>query len=215
MLGRRQRLDVAHAAFINCLSSSLHAFDDTHLACIAHPTGPVAAACLAIAEQQPVSGPQFLHALLLGMEVQCRMGCLLMEPPGDCSVSWTMTGLVGGIGAAAALARLLPLDEAQLVSALGIAATQAAGFREGVGSMTRDLPMAQAARSGVEAALLAQQGFTSSIHALDGARGFARVFATTPNLDAATRELGRRYEFMNNTYKPYPCGIVIHPIIDA
>jgi 2-methylcitrate dehydratase PrpD len=215
VLGRGCRVDVANAAFLNCFSSSLNAFDDTHLVSIAHPTGPVAAAALAIAERQPISGAGFLDALLLGIEVECRMGCVLMEPPGDCSVAWTMTGLVGGIGAAAAVGKLIGLNEDQLTFALGIAATKAGGFREGFGTMTRDLPMAQSARSGLIAALLAAEGFTTSERALDGPRGFAHVFAKSPNISAATRDLGQRFELMNNAYKPYPCGIVIHPAIDA
>jgi 2-methylcitrate dehydratase PrpD len=215
VLGRGRRVDIANAAFLNCYSSSLNAFDDTHLVSIAHPTGPVAAAILAIAEHQPVSGANFLNALLLGIEVECRMGCVLMEPPGDCSVAWTMTGLVGGIGAAAAVGKLLGLTEDQMTSALGIAATQAGGFRENLATMTRDFPMAQASRSGLIAALLAAEGFVTSERALDGPKGFAHVFAGTPNLAAATRDLGQRFELMNNAYKPYPCGIVIHPALDA
>ena len=215
VLGRYRRLDIANAAFINCLSVSLNAFDDTHLVSIAHPTGPVAAGALAIAEALPISGSALLQALLLGIEIECRMGCLLMEPPGDCSVAWTMTGLVGGIGTAAAVGKLLNFDEDQLVCALGIAATQAAGFREGFGTMSRDFPMAQSARSGVVGALFAAEGFTTSASALDGPKGFAHVFATTPNLPAATRDLGQHFELLNNAYKPYPCGIVIHPAIDA
>jgi 2-methylcitrate dehydratase PrpD len=215
VLGRGRRVDIANAAFLNCFGASLNAFDDTHLVSIAHPTGPAAAVALALAEQQPVSGADFLHAVLLGLEVECRMGCVLMEPPGDCSVAWTMTGLVGGIGAAACAGRIMNLDEGRLTNALGIAAVQAAGFREGFGTMTRDLPMAQSARSGLIGALLAAEGFTTSETTLDGPRGLAHVFATTPNLAAATRDLGTHYELMTNAYKPYPCGIVIHPAIDA
>ena len=215
VLGRGRRVDIANAAFLNCYSSSLNAFDDTHLVSIAHPTGPVAAAILAIAEHQPVSGTNFLNALLLGIEIECRMGCVLMEPPGDCSVAWTMTGLVGGIGAAAAVGKLLGLGEDQMTSALGIAATQAGGFRENLATMTRDFPMAQAARSGLIAALLAAEGFIASDRALDGPKGFTHVFAASPNLAAATRDLGQRFELMNNACKPYPCGIVIHPALDA
>jgi 2-methylcitrate dehydratase PrpD len=215
VLGRGQRVDIANAAFLNCYSSSLNAFDDTHLVSIAHPTGPVAAAILAIAERQPVSGANFLNALLLGIEVECRMGCVLMEPPGDCSVAWTMTGLVGGMGAAAAVGKLLGLTEDQMVSALGIAATQAGGFRENLATMTRDFPMAQASRSGLIAALLAAEEFIASESALDGPKGFAHVFAGTPNLAAATCDLGQKFELMNNACKPYPCGIVIHPALDA
>lgn len=215
VLGRGRRVDIANAAFLNCFGASLNAFDDTHLTSIAHPTGPVAAVALALAEHRPVSGADFLRAVLLGLEIECRMGCVLMEPPGDCSVAWTMTGLVGGVGAAACAGTLMKLDAKQLANALGIAALQAAGFREGFGTMTRDLPMAQSARSGLIGALLAAEGFTTSETTLDGPRGLAHVFAMTPNLVAATRDLGTRYELMTNAYKPYPCGIVIHPAIDA
>lgn len=215
VLGRGRRVDVAHAAFLNCFASSLNAFDDTHLVSITHPTGPVASVSLALAEQQKISGRQFLHAVLLGLEVECRMACVLMEPPGNCSVAFTMTGLVGGIGAAAAAGRLIGLEPSGLTNALGIAAIQAAGFREGFGTMTRDLPMAQSARSGMIGALLAAEGFTTAATTLDGPRGLAHVFASTPNLPAATRNLGDHWELTTNSYKPYPCGIVIHPVIDA
>jgi 2-methylcitrate dehydratase PrpD len=215
VIGHGVRLDVANAAFINCLSSSLHAFDDTHLVSITHPTGPVAAALTALSETRLVSGKDFAHALLLGIEIECRMGCVLMEPPGDCSVAFTMTGLVGGIGAAAAMSRLLRLNEDQTTGALGLAAIQAAGFRAGFGTMARDLPMAQAARSGVVGALLAAEGFTTADSSLDGPTGLAHVFAHTPNLAAATRGLGTHFELTNNAYKPYPCGIVIHPALEA
>jgi 2-methylcitrate dehydratase PrpD len=214
-LGRGARLDIVNAAFLNCFGSSLNAFDDTHLVSIVHPTGPVASVALALAEQRGIAGRDFLHAVLLGIEIECRMGCVLMEPPGDCSVAFTMTGLVGGVGAAACAGKLLGLDEERLVNALGIAAVQAAGYREGFGTMTRDFPMAQSARSGLIGALLAAEGFTAAETTLDGPRGLVNVFATTPNIAAATRGLGERYELLNNAYKPYPCGIVIHPAIDA
>lgn len=214
-LGRGRRLDIVNAAFLNCFGSSLNAFDDTHLVSILHPTGPVASVALALAEQRGVSGKDFLLAVLLGLEVECRMGCVMMEPPGNCSVAFTMTGLVGGVGAAACAGKLLGLNEERMINALGIAAVQAAGYREGFGTMTRDFPMAQSARSGLIGALLAEEGFTAAESTLDGPRGLAHVFATTPNLAAATRDLGTRFELLTNAYKPYPCGIVIHPAIDA
>jgi 2-methylcitrate dehydratase PrpD len=126
-----------------------------------------------------------------------------------------MTGLTGGIGAAAAVGTLLGLDEEHLVWALGIAAVQAAGFREAHATMCSGFVPAQAGRSGLVAALLAARGFTCSERSLEAPKGFSGVFAAPANLDAATDRLGQHFEMLANAYKPYPCGIVIHPAIDA
>jgi len=74
---------------------------------------------------------------------------------------------------------------------------------------------AQAAQTGLRAAFLARAGFTSSPVALEGRYGYLSVFSDQPDLEALTGGLGERFEILRNTYKPYPCGIVIHPIIDA
>jgi 2-methylcitrate dehydratase PrpD len=99
--------------------------------------------------------------------------------------------------------------------AIGNALSQAAGFRAMHGSLCTPLMPAQAAQTGLRAALLAQAGFTSSATPLDGGYGFLSVFSDVPDLDALAGGLGQRFDLLRNTYKPYPCGIVIHPIIDA
>src|SRR3954470_15187665 len=83
------------------------------------------------------------------------------------------------------------------------------------GSLCTPLMPAQAAQTGLRAALLAEAGFTSSPAALEGRYGFLSVFCEQPDLDALAGGLGERFEILRNTFKPYPCGIVIHPIIDA
>ncbi|MGZ5261956.1 MAG: MmgE/PrpD family protein, partial [Burkholderiales bacterium] len=72
-----------------------------------------------------------------------------------------------------------------------------------------------AARNGLLAALLAQQNFTSSNEGIEAKRGFARVLSTAFKPDEITERLGETWEISLNTYKPFACGIVIHPIIDA
>ena len=74
VLGRGDRLDIMHAALLNGISSHMFDFDDTHLKTVIHPSGPVASALLALAEYQPMSGADFLHAFILGVEVECRIG---------------------------------------------------------------------------------------------------------------------------------------------
>jgi 2-methylcitrate dehydratase PrpD len=213
VLGRRERIDVLHAALMNGLSSHTFDFDDTHLKTVIHPAGPVASAILALAEHRPIDGRAFIHAFVLGVEVECRIGNAVY--PSHYDVGWHITGTAGVFGSAAACGRLLGLDETQMVFALGIAATQAAGLREMFGSMCKPLHPGMAAKNGLYAALLAKSGFTSSPVGIEGRRGFANVLATARNYDEITTALGESWELSLNTYKPFACGIVEHPVIDG
>lgn len=215
VVGRRERLDLLNATFINAMSSSALAFNDTHFATVAHPTTPVAAAALALAERGPVSGKDLLHALILGIEVQCRIANILCVSPARCGVGLSMAGLVGGIGAAVAAGKLLALDERDVATAIGHAANQSCGLREAHGTMASQFTPGQAARCGLTAALLAARGFTCSDTMIEGPKGFGVSYSERPNFDAAVKDLGERFEISTLAYKPYPCGFVIHPTIDV
>jgi 2-methylcitrate dehydratase PrpD len=128
---------------------------------------------------------------------------------------WHITGSTGTLGAAAACARLLDLDEQRTAWALGIAASQPIGMREQFGTMTKPFHPGAAARAGLTSALLAKNGFTASPKALEAPRGYAQVVSTKYDWRELTEELGKRFEISFNTYKPFACGIVIHPTIDA
>ncbi|MCC2677087.1 MAG: MmgE/PrpD family protein [Ramlibacter sp.] len=214
-IGHGLRTNLANAAFINCLSSTVLSFDDTHLATVTHPTGPVAAAIFALAEKQAVAGEDFVTALAVGMEIECRLSNVLLLPPARAEIGWFITGITGPVGAAAALGRLLNLDEARMRAALGLAAAQAAGIRATHGSMAAFLVPAHAARIGVGAALLAARGMPCMDNVLEGPKGFVDVFGKGGNLELAVDGLGRRFEFLSNAYKPYPSGIVAQPVTDA
>jgi 2-methylcitrate dehydratase PrpD len=213
VLGRPERLDCLHAALINALASHTFDFDDTHLATIIHPSGPVAAALLGLAEYLPVTGADWIHAFALGVEVECRVGKAVY--PSHYDIGWHITGTAGVFGAAAATGRLLGLSEGQLVWALGIAATQASGLREMFGSMSKPLHPGLAARNGMVAALLARENFTSATEGIEGRRGFANVLATARDYGRITDGLGETWELSANSYKPFACGIVVHPVIDG
>ena len=219
MLGRNEHLDPVSAALVNCLSSAVHAFDDTHLGTITHPTGPVAAACLAIAKETRPSGEDFQAALVLGMEIECRLSEALLAQGNmqgnGASIGWYITGVTGGVGAAAAAAKLMKLSEAQTAAAIGIAATQAGGFRGTHGSMAMPMIPGFAARNGLSAALWARAGMTCMPHAIEGANGLFDVLAPKADRTAVLRDLGATYSMLQNAYKPYACGIVVHPVIDA
>lgn len=213
LLGRRERVDIASAALVNGIGSHTFDFDDTHLKTIIHPAGPVASALLALAEHTGASGRALIDALVLGIDVSCRIGNVMY--PDHYDRGWHITGSTGMLGAAAGCARLLGLDAQRTAMALGIAASQPVGLREQFGTMTKPLHPGAAARAGLMAALMAQQGFTASARALEAPRGLVQVVSSKCDWREATDALGERFEIGFNTYKPFACGIVIHPAIDA
>jgi 2-methylcitrate dehydratase PrpD len=213
ILGRADKVDMASAALVNGISSHTFDFDDTHLKTIIHPAGPVASALLAMAEVTAASGRQVIDALVLGIDVACRIGNAMY--PDHYDRGWHITGSTGTVGAAAGCARLMGLDVQHTAWALGIAASQPVGMREQFGSMTKPFHPGAAARAGLTSALLAKHGFTASAKALEAPRGYIQVVSPRKDWNEITGELGERFEISFNTYKPFACGIVIHPAIDA
>jgi 2-methylcitrate dehydratase PrpD len=213
LLGRPERFDIMTTAFINGVSSHIFDFDDTHLKTVIHPAGPVVSAILALSEYRPVSGKDFLNALVLGVETECRIGNAVY--PNHYDVGWHITGTAGAFGAAAAAGKILGLTEQQMVWALGLAASQPVGLRESFGSMNKSFNPGRAANNGLFAALLAARDYTSSEGMIEAKRGWANTISTKQDYREITEGLGQRYEAALNTYKPFACGIVIHPAIDA
>jgi len=213
ILGRAERLDPLHASLMNGISSHVYDFDDTTPKNYMHPTSPVASALFAYASVHSVSGRDFMQAFITGFEAEMRIGNAVY--PAHYDVGWHITGTAGIFGAAAAIGKLLGLSRHQMVWAIGLAATQAAGIREMFGSMAKSFHAGRAAQNGYSAALLAQVGFTAGEHGLEGPRGFAAVQAAAYDLSKITAGLDVVYELRANTYKPFPCGIVNHPTIDG
>lgn len=213
VLGRRGRVDPLQASFLNGISSHILEYCDTTPKNYNHPSSPMASALFAYASTTAVAGPAFLYAFILGFEAQTRIANATY--PAHYDVGWHTTGTAGVFGAAVGMGRLLKLDLQQMIWAIGLAATQAAGLREMFGSMAKAFHPGRSAQSGYLAALLAQGGFTSGVYGLEGPRGFAAVLSTAYDLDKITRNLGVEFELPYNTYKPFPSGIVIHPTIDG
>jgi 2-methylcitrate dehydratase PrpD len=213
VLGRHEKLDIASAALLNGISSHTWDFDDTHLKTIIHPAGPVAPAALALAEHLNLSGRELIDALVLGVEVSCRVGNAIY--PDHYDRGWHITGTTGMLGSAAACSRLLGLDAARTQMALGIAASQPIGLREQFGTMTKPFHPGGAARVGLMSALMAKHGYTASQRALEAPRGLLQVFSDKTDWAQVTEGLGQTWEIALNTYKPFACGIVIHPAIDG
>jgi 2-methylcitrate dehydratase PrpD len=213
VLGRGFKTDLLNATLLNGIASHVFDFDDTHLKTIIHPAGPVASGLMALAETRPMTGREFLQAFILGIEVECRIGNSVY--PDHYDRGWHITGTAGVFGAAAAAGKILGLNVQQMTYALGIAATQSSGLREMFGTMCKPFHPGRAAQNGTYAAFLAKEGFTSSDRGIEAPRGFANVASTKFNPSEITVGLGEHWESALNTYKPFACGIVIHPAIDA
>jgi 2-methylcitrate dehydratase PrpD len=213
LIGRRERLDTLGAAFINAAGANVLDFCDTHVPTAIHPTAPIAPALLALAALHPVRGRDLLQALALGQELACRIG--LAISPSHYNRGWHITATCGVFGAAAGAGKLLRLDARQMVWALGTAATQASGLCECLGTPAKSIGVGNAARNGLWSALLAAQNFAGPPEPLTGAQGYYHALAETPDLSRLTGRLGESWEIMKTSYKPYPCGFVLHPVIDC
>lgn len=213
VIGRRERIDPLSAAFLNAASANVFDFDDTHLRTILHPSAPVAAALFALAQRTPIPGSQLLLAFVLGVEAECRIANAIS--PGHYRRGWHITSTCGVFGAAAASAKALGLSALHTRWALGNASAQAGGLLETLGSMAKSVSVGNAARNGVAAALYAKHGVAGPDRPLEGPYGFLRVTGEDPDFACMTEGLGERWEIGLNTYKPYPCGIVLNPVIEA
>ncbi|KAK6072403.1 MmgE/PrpD family protein [Seiridium cupressi] len=206
--------DAQLAALINGIASHIDDYDDTHLETIIHPAGPVASALLAVAEWQgPVTGEEFLTAFVAGVEAECKLG--LSVYPEHYDVGWHVTSTTGSIGAAVAVGKLIGLNTTQMGYAIGVASTQVVGMQEFFGSMTKSFHVGRAAQGGMLGALLAKNGYTSSLQALEAKYGWLHVVSTRENATVYFDQLGKVWEIEKNTFKPFPCGIVMHPTIDG
>jgi 2-methylcitrate dehydratase PrpD len=213
LIGRSERMDMLNAASLNAMSANVFDFDDTHIPTIIHPTAPIAAALFALAQCRPMPGAALLLAFVTGVEVACRIGNAVS--PEHYQRGWHITSTCCVFGAAAAVARVLGLDATRTLWALGHASGQAGGLVETLGTMSKSVSVGNAARNGLLSALLAQEGLAGPAAPLEGERGFLNVTCTRPDASRLTEALGREWALLSNTYKPYPCGVVLNPVIDA
>jgi 2-methylcitrate dehydratase PrpD len=212
VLGRGMRVAATWAAFLNGTGIHLEDFDDSHYKSKMKPSGPIPAAALAMAEYLGACGRELIEAVVVGSEVAIRILC---GYEGTLIPSWHPTGAIGAIGAAVAAGRLARVDEVQMLHALGIAATETAGLMMAAGHMTKPLHVGKAAFQGIEAVQMAQLGFTSSPTAIEGRHGLGALTGGAFHVAACLDGLGEKWEVADNALKPYACGVVDHPIVDA
>ena len=207
------KLGHIEAAIVNGQIGHVLDYDDTHMdGVVLHTSSPVLAALLSVAESGSFSGLDLVAAYAAGFEAGVRVG---KASPGHHDGGWHLTGTLGTIAAGVAVGRMLGLDAARLTYALGIAATQAAGMQQNRGTMSKSFHAGKAASNGVLAGFLAREGVDSSDEIIEGKRGFSRTFSSGSKPEALLDGLGRDWQILRNGYKPYACGIVVHPLIDG
>jgi 2-methylcitrate dehydratase PrpD len=227
--GRPETLDPYWAALVAGTAAHLDDFDDTHLATVIHPGAATLAAVLALAPETGVSGSALLSAFAIGCEAQLRIGNAIS--PDHYDRGWHITGTCGVLGAAVASSLLLGLDAAGIGRVLSLASTMTLGHREAFGSMTKAFHAGKAAANALLAARLAAATSPPSPPNLGnltgppeltvpadplGPGGVLDVLAGTVDRGALAKpDPTRGWELELNTFKPYPCGVVAHPAIDA
>lgn len=215
IVGTAYRTSATFAALANGFAAHVLDFDDTFNPgeTTVHGSGHLFAALASASELAPISGADALASFIAGFEVQTRVA--LAAGRGQYDVGWHVTGTVGHIGAATAVARHLGLTQEQTVAAIGTGATQASGMKVVYGSMGKALHPGKAAMDGLLSGFLARDGFTSSTQPIEGHRGFLSLFSPSPSPDRALEGLGVDWTLAGNGFKPYACGSLTHPATQA
>ena len=223
VIGSPLKTSPRFAAFANAVNIHADDYDDTQLAVaenrtyglLTHPTAPVLPAVLATAETRGMPGKQLLLAYNIGVEVETKIAEAIN--PRHYEEGFHSTGTMGVLGSAAAMAKIYGLDRAKTLIALGIAASEGAGFRENFGTMTKPFHAGRAAESGVVAADFAALGWTATDKILEAPRGFFQAAGGGYDRNAIMGKLGKPWTFASPgvSIKPYPSGSLTHPGMTA
>lgn len=205
------------AAFLNSLLAHARDFDDTHDAAVLHTGVVVIPACLAAAEAKgKISGKELLNAIVLGVDIHCRVAMSLTQSVA--ASGYTYTSLCGYFAAAACAAKLLGLDAEKTAHAIGIVYSQAAGTNQSAidAALSKRMQPGFAAKGGVFSAFLARDGVTGVKNVFEGVNSFYHTYMKgNCNPDALVKDLGKVYEIDNLSYKPFPCCRFTHNSICA
>lgn len=216
VIGDGSRIPSPAAAFAN--GALVHAldYDDTHAESLVHATAAVLPAAFAVGQERHVSGAEVLCACIAGYEFVIRLGAAVRH--GFHAKGFHATSVCGVFAAALIAARLMKLDAAETVSAIGIAGSAASGSLEFLhtGSSTKQIHPGLSGMNGVIAARLAAEGATGPESILEGDYGLFRTFTdTTVDAPSLTKQLGSVWQTTRITIKPYPACQLSHASLDA
>jgi 2-methylcitrate dehydratase PrpD len=203
------RLTAMDAALMNSMMVHALDFDDIHEEAVVHPSCVQVPVAFAVAEQcRPVHGKDLIAAMALGTDLSCRLGLALKSGTG-----FVRTGTCGIFGAVANAAKLRNCSRDQIVNAMGIAFSQSAGNLQAVldGALVKRMQPGFMARSGIFSVTLAERGISGPEATMEGKYGFLELYKRGETYrERITKDLGRVYEGINVTVKPYPAGRFTH-----
>jgi 2-methylcitrate dehydratase PrpD len=214
--GRRQQSTVEGAALFNGIAAHALDFDDASSPMSGHPSIALLPCLIALAEARHIEGARVVSAYVVGFEICCKLGRALDLT--HYSRGWHMTATMGTIGAAAACGHLLKLDAERIAHAIGLALSQTGGTRENFGTDAKSFQAGQANAAAIRATLLAERGFTASLHALDGRAGFTRLYSGGEDIASALATLGSQPLEIDGSgieVKKYPACYGIHRPLDG
>ncbi|MCW2919424.1 MAG: MmgE/PrpD family protein [Actinomycetia bacterium] len=210
--GRTEPLDIHWCALATGAAGHVDDFDDTHPVTYIHAGPTLVATCLTLAQRQEISGRRFLDAMAVGYEIQFRVG--LAVSPEQYLAGWHSTGVFGVVGATAAACVLLGLGEDATANALGFGANLVLGHQEGLGTMNKSFHAGKAAANAIFAACAAQHGMRPPSRG-DAIEQLLASMATGYAPRPVAVDIGETWLLPDNLVKPFPCGIVAHPAVEA
>lgn len=211
--GRTERLDAHWCALAAGVAGHVDDFDDTHPVTYIHAGPTLVATCLTLAQQQDISGRRFLDALAVGYEIQFRVG--LAISPEQYFAGWHSTGVFGVLGSTVAACVMLGLGEDATGQALSLGANLVVGHQEGLGTMNKSFHAGKAAANGIFAAQAAQQGMQCMLPSCDAVEELLATMAIGYTPRPVAVDLAEPWLLADNRVKPFPCGIVAHPAVEA
>jgi len=214
VIGHSARLPAPAAALVNGAAGHALDFDDVNMAMPGHPSVAILPGLLALAEARGASGAEVIAAFVAGYELACRVGRMVAPGHYD-GLGFHATATVGCLGAAAACAHLTRLDPEGFATAIGIAATQAAGLKSMFGTMCKPLHPGHASATGLRAARLAARGFTSRTDAIECAQGFARTHSPDFHPALALSQPSGGFHIRDNLFKYHAACYLTHAPIEA
>lgn len=213
ILGKGLKTNLLFASLINGTNAHALDFDDVNIQSPGHPSAPIIPAILSLTEWKELSGRNFITAFTIGVQIFFSIGAANL--PYHYNEGWHNTGTVGHLASASASAKLLGLNKAQIVNALGISATQAAGLQNVFGTMCKPFHAGKAAMDGLLGALLAERNFTSSNDVISGKSGFLEIFSSKSTPEALEKALNGSFLINDVRFKRYPSCFATHAAIDC
>ncbi|WP_296888132.1 MmgE/PrpD family protein [uncultured Methanobrevibacter sp.] len=215
------KTDVLNAAFLNGISAHTLELDDGHRQAQAHLGAVIFPTALALSEAYGLGGKEFFEAVIVGYEVGILLG--KMVNPRHRENGFHTTGTIGTFVSGAVASKLLKLDESQILNALGLCGTQAAGLLESdhAGSMGKVLHVGKANYNGMLSAFLARNGFTGAETIVEGSEGFLRAMVYNEDFngedfsfDSILEDVGV-VKVRDIYFKKYPFCRHLHSSIDT